>query len=182
MPEHNLQDSLALLARTPATLDALLRGLPEIWTLRNEGDQTWTAFDVVGHLNHCERVDWISRARLILEHGDTRPFEPLDRFAQFEESRGKSLDRLLTEFTELRGANLEQVRSWNLTPADLAKPGRHPALGSVTLSELLASWPAHDLTHLHQLTRLMAHQYRAAVGPWSRFMGVLQCGGHSASA
>ncbi len=182
MNHPSLDATIALLARTPASLDALLRGLPGVWTLSNEGDGTWTAFDVVGHLNHCERADWMPRARIILDYGDTRPFAPLDRFAQVEESRGKSLDRLLTEFAQLRAVNLRQLHDWNLTPADLGKPGRHPALGPVTLSQLLAAWAVHDMTHLHQLSRLMAHQCRDDVGPWSRFLGVLQCSGHSAGS
>jgi hypothetical protein len=182
MNQPPLDATIALLARTPASLDALLRGLPDVWTLSNEGDGTWSAFDVLGHLNHCERADWMPRARIILDYGDTRPFDPLDRFAQVEESRGKSLDQLLTELAHLRAANLDQLRDWNLTPADLEKPGRHPALGSVTLSQLLAAWAVHDMTHLHQLSRILAGQYREYVGPWSRFLGVLQCNGHSAAS
>ncbi len=182
MTDFSLEHSVALLARTPAALNALLRGLPERWTLADEGEKTWTAFDVIGHLSHCERADWMPRARLILDHGDSRPFDPLDRFAQFEESRGKSLDRLLDELAQLRVANLDELRSWNLTPDDLEKCGRHPALGSVTLAQLIAAWAVHDLTHLHQISRILAHQDRHAVGPWSRFLGVLQCAGHSAPA
>ncbi|HEX4067865.1 MAG TPA: DinB family protein [Acidobacteriaceae bacterium] len=182
MNEPSLDATIALLARTPASLDALLRGLPEEWTLHNEGGDTWNALDVLGHLNHCERADWMPRAQLILEHGEARPFEPLDRFAQFEESRGKSLAELLAEFAQLRAANLDQLRGWNLTPADLKKRGLHPALGGVTLSQLLAAWAVHDMTHLHQLTRILAQPYREAVGPWSRYLGVLQCSGHSAAA
>ncbi|MGB7133785.1 MAG: DinB family protein [Acidobacteriaceae bacterium] len=182
MTEHNLEDSIALLARTPASLDALLRGLPDLWTLRNEGGDSWTAYDVIGHLNHCERADWMPRARIILDHGDTRPFEPLDRLAQFEESRGKTLEQLLDEFAELRAANLNQLRSWNLSSADLEKRGRHPAFGSVTLSQLIAAWPVHDLSHIHQISRILAHQYCEPIGPWGRFLGVMQCNGHSALA
>ena len=182
MTEHNLDATLALLARTPASLDALLRGLPDLWTLRDEGDGTWSAFDVIGHLNHCERADWMPRARILLDHGESRPFEPLDRLAQLTESPGKSLHQLLDEFAELRAANLGQLRSWKLTPADLAKRGRHPAFGSVTLSQLLAAWPAHDLSHVHQISRILAYQYREPIGPWGRFLGVMQCNGHSAQA
>jgi len=182
MTEHNLEDSIALLARTPASLDALLRGLPDLWTRRNEGGDTWTAYDVIGHLNHCERADWMPRTRILLDHGESRPFEPLDRLAQFEESRGKTLERLLDEFAELRAANLNQLRSWNLTPADLEKRGRHPAFGSVTLSQLLAAWAVHDLSHMHQISRILAYQYREPIGPWGRFLGVMQCNGHSAQA
>lgn len=180
--EQNLLNTLSLLERTPAALNALLRGLPEMWTLRSEGEGTWTAFDILGHLIHCERADWMPRLRIILESGDARPFDPLDRLVQMRESRGKSLDQLLDEFADLRKANLSDLLALNLKPEDLLRLGKHPALGLVTLSQLLAAWAVHDLTHLHQLTRVMAHQYREAVGPWSKFLGVLQCAGHSAAA
>ena len=176
---HNLPDTIALLARTPAALDVLLRDLPETWILCNEGENTWTAYDVVGHLIHGELTDWMPRARMILEFGDTRPFETFDRFAQKRDSQGKSLAQLLNEFACLRSENLNALRALNLRPEDLARPGRHPQLGSVTLSQLLATWAAHDLTHLHQITRILAHQYRDAVGPWTAFLGVMQCSGHS---
>jgi hypothetical protein len=175
-----LPDSIALLARTPAALNALLRDLPETWTFRNEGENTWSVFDVVGHLNHGERTDWMPRARMILQFGEARPFEPFDREAQGRESQGKSLGQLLDEFASLRSENLQELRALNLKPEDLARRGRHPALGVVTLSELLATWAAHDLTHLHQISRVMAYQYREAVGPWTRYLGVMQCAGHSA--
>ncbi len=180
MEDHSLADAIALLARTPATLDALLRGLPEAWTHRNEGAGTWSAFDVVGHLIHGDRTDWIPRARIILESGEARPFERFDRFAQARESQGKSLGQLLDEFARLRAENLAALRAWKLRPEDLERRGRHPVLGVVTLSQLLATWAAHDLTHLHQISRIMAHQYREAVGPWTVFLGVMQCAGHSA--
>lgn len=178
--ELNLDNTISLLARTPAALNALLRDLPDAWTLKNEGGETWNAFTVVGHLIHGERTDWIPRAQMILQFGDTKTFIPFDRFAQFQESRGKSLPRLLDEFARLRDTNLEELRAMNLKPEDLDRRGRHPALGSVTLSQLLAAWAVHDLTHLHQISRIMAHQYREAVGPWSKFLGVLHCSGHSA--
>ncbi|MGB9031068.1 MAG: DinB family protein [Acidobacteriaceae bacterium] len=178
----NLDDAIALLTRTPAALDALLRDLPEAWTLRNEGENTWTVFDVVGHLNHGERTDWMPRVKRILEAGETRTFDPFDRFAQFRESEGQTLAQLLDEFARLRADNLVRLRALNLQPTDFARRGQHPALGVVTLSELLSTWAVHDLTHLHQISRIMAHQYRDAVGPWSKFLGVLQCSGHSASA
>jgi hypothetical protein len=178
--EQNLRNTMALLARTPAVLDALLRDLPEAWTLRNEGVSTWSAFDVVGHLIHGERTDWIPRARVILEFGETRAFEPFDRWGQERESEGKSLGQLLDEFARLRAAGLDELRAMNLQPKDLERRGRHPALGGVTLSQLLATWAAHDLTHVHQISRVMAHQYDAAVGPWHAYLGVLKCGGHSA--
>ena len=177
--EHNLQDTIALLSRTPAALDTLLRDLPEAWTSRNEGENTWSAFDVVGHLIHGERTDWMPRARLIRQFGESRPFEPFDRNAQARESRGKLLRQLLDEFAGLRAQNLVELRGWNLGPRELALRGRHPALGPVTLSQLLATWAAHDLTHLHQISRIMAHQYREAVGPWKAYLGVMHCAGHS---
>ncbi|MGO8815911.1 MAG: DinB family protein [Terriglobia bacterium] len=178
----NLQHTLSLLSRTPATLDALLRDLPDAWTLCNEGENTWSAFDVVGHLIHGERTDWMPRARMVLQFGENRTFEPFDRWAQARASQGKSLGQLLDEFTRLRSANLEELQALNLRTEDLALRGRHPGLGVVTLSELLAAWAAHDLAHLHQISRVMAHQYREAVGPWGRFLGVLQCTGHSSAS
>jgi hypothetical protein len=177
--EQNLQHTLSLLTRTPATLDALLRDLPEAWTFRNEGEDTWSVFDVVGHLIHGERTDWIQRAKVVLQFGETQPFKPFDRQGFAQERRVKSLGELLDEFARLRSENLDELRALNLRPEDLALRGRHPALGGVTLSELLATWAAHDLTHLHQISRIMAHQYREAVGPWSAYLGVLQCAGHS---
>ena len=177
--EHNLQNTMALLARTPAALNTLLRDLPETWTFRDEGDNTWTAFDVIGHLIHGERTDWMPRARMILEFGESRAFEPFDRLAQLRESQGKSLGQLLDEFARLRSENLDKLRALALQGQDLERRGRHPALGVVTLSELLATWAAHDLTHLHQISRIMAHQYRKAVGPWSAYLGVMRCAGHS---
>ena len=143
---HNLENTMSLLSRTPAALNALLRELPETWTLRGEGDKTWTAFDVIGHLIHAERADWIPRARIILQHGDSQPFAPFDRLGHEREIRGKSLGELLDEFARVRSENLSELRALNLEPEDLDRPGRHPALGSVTLSQLLATWAAHDLT------------------------------------
>ena len=177
--KHKLDQTLSLLDRTPAALNALLRDLPEAWTCRNEGGDTWTAFDVIGHLIHGERTDWILRAKRILEFGESRPFEPFDRLAQERESQGKTLPELLDEFAGLRAQNLRELRGMNLAAKDLQKSGLHPALGVVTLSELLATWAVHDLTHLHQLSRILAHQYRDAVGPWVKFLGVLRCNGHS---
>ncbi len=178
--EHTLPHTISLLSRTPAALDALLRDLPEAWTLRNEGENSWSAFDVVGHLIHGERTDWIPRARIILQFGETKAFEPFDRWAQERESQGKSLGQLLDEFARLRSENLGELHALNLRQEDLERRGRHPALGPVTLSQLLATWAIHDLTHIHQISRIMAHQYREAVGPWNAYLGVLQCAGHSA--
>jgi len=177
--QHNLQDTISLLERTPAALDRLLRDLPEMWTLRNEGANTWSAYDVVGHLIHGERTDWMVRTKVILQSGEDQPFERFDRWAQARESRGKSLGQLLDELARLRAENLDELRAMNLQPEDLERRGRHPVLGVVTLSQLLATWAAHDLTHLHQISRTMAHQYREAVGPWTAFLGVMQCAGHS---
>lgn len=183
MPNSNkfsLAESIALLTRTPATLNALLRGLPDMWTHSNESKETWSAFDIVGHLVFADRTDWMPRVRTILEHGEAQPFDPFDRFAQMKESKGKSLEQLLDDFALVRNESLTALQALNLQSADLARRGKHPALGAVTLSELLATWAVHDLTHLHQLSRVMAYQYRDAVGPWSAFLGVLQCSGHSA--
>ncbi len=178
--EHNLQNSIALLTRTPAAINILVRDLPEEWTFRNEGENTWSVFDIVGHLIHGERTDWMARTRIILQFGETKPFDRFDRWAQQRESEGKSLPQLLDDFAQLRSHNLSELRALNLKPEDLRKRGTHPALGTVALSELLATWAAHDLTHLHQISRVMAYQYRTSVGPWVKFLGVLQCAGHSA--
>ena len=178
--QHNLQHTISLLARTPATLDALLRDLPEEWTMRNEGGNTFNAFDVIGHLIQGERTDWMPRAKRILEYGESRAFDRFDRRAQERESQGKSLPQLLDEFARLRAENLAELRALNVTDRELNRRGLHPELGTVTLSQLLATWAAHDLTHLHQISRIMAHQYREAVGPWTAYLGVMQCMGHSA--
>jgi hypothetical protein len=178
--QQNLQHTISLLARTPATLDALLRELPQEWTMRNEGGNTFHAFDVLGHLIHGERTDWMPRTKRILEFGESRAFDRFDRRAQERDSQSKSLPELLDEFARLRAANLAELRALKLTDQDLNRRGLHPELGTVTLSQLLATWAAHDLTHLHQLSRIMAHQYRDAVGPWTAYLGVMQCAGHSA--
>jgi hypothetical protein len=177
--EHNLDYSIALLSRTPRTLDAWLRSLPETWTHSNEGAGTFTAYDVVGHLIYGDREDWVPRARRILEFGEAKPFDPFDRMGHVKQSEGKSLDQLLDEFSKVRAEALDQLRALNLASLDMQRRGRHPALGTVTMSELLATWAAHDLTHLHQLSRIMAHQYREAVGPWVEYLGVMKCAGHS---
>jgi DinB superfamily len=178
----NLQDTISLLARTPATLNALLRDLPNSWTLCNEGQNTWSAFEVVGHLIHGERADWVPRVKMILQFGEGQTFVPFDREGHARELQGKTLGQLLDEFARVRSENLAELRGLNLQPADLERRGRHPALGVVTLSQLLATWAGHDLTHLHQISRIMAYQYRDAVGPWSKYLGVMQCAGHSSTA
>ena len=174
-----LETSIALLERTPATLSAWLEGLPDPWSRTNEGGTTFSPYDVIGHLIHGEKADWITRARIILDHGPSRPFDRYDRFAQSRESAGWSLQALLEEFGRLRGENLTTLRGWNLSEQDLQRPGTHPVLGPVTLRQLLATWVAHDMTHLHQIARTMAHQYRHEVGPWTAYLGVLHCQGHS---
>jgi hypothetical protein len=179
---HDLEETTALLARTPAALAALLRDLPAAWTSSNEGEGTWSAFDIVAHLIHAERADWIPRARIIMESGEGRTFEPFERGGHVRESEGRSLPQLLDEFARVRLENLDQLRAMNLRPADLERRGRHPALGTVSLSALLATWVVHDLTHLHQISRVLAYRYREVVGPWSAYLGVLQCAGHSAAA
>jgi len=180
--ENGLKNTLALLERTPAVFNTLLRGLPELLTRRNEGEGTWSAFEIVAHLIHCERTDWMPRAKIVLRHGEARTFDPFDRSGNLRESEGKPLGTLLDEFASLRLASLDELRALNLREQDLGRRGRHPSLGAVTLSQLLAAWAAHDLTHLHQLTRVMAHQYREMVGPWGKYLGVMQCSGHGSAA
>ena len=177
--EHNLPHTISLLTRTPAALQALLRDLPEAWTFQNEGEDTWSAFEIVGHLIHGERTDWMVRTRMVLQFGESKTFESFDRLGHARESQGTSLAQLLDEFARLRSENLGELRALNLQPGDLKRRGRHPAFGVVTLSQLLATWAVHDLTHVHQISRVMAHQYRQAVGPWSAYTGVLKCAGHS---
>lgn len=179
MSEFKLDDAIALLSNTPATLDSLLRNLPESWIHRREGGDSWTAFEVVGHLIHGEQTDWMPRARMILQHGDNRPFDVFDRGGHKQDIQGKSIGQLLDEFASARSENLAALRGLNLQPADFVRRGKHPALGDVTMSQLLATWAAHDLTHIHQISRIMAYQYRETVGPWSAYLGVMQCNGHS---
>lgn len=178
---HDLQNTVSLLKRTPAALNALLRDLPETWTFRHEGEGTWSVFDIVGHLIHAEHADWLPRARTILQSGEARTFEPFDRRGHIQQTQGKSLGQLLDEFAQARSESLDQLNALQLSRDDLARRGRHPAFGAVTLSELLATWAAHDLNHLHQISRVMAHQYRETVGPWSAYLGVMQCAGHSSA-
>lgn len=171
--DFQLEDGIAILERTPATFRALLGGLTDTWTTPNEGPATFSAYDNVGHLIHGERADWIPRARIILAQDGNRRFEPYDRFAQVRESQGKSLGVLLDEFAQMRKENIATLRSWNLSERELALGGEHPELGLVTLRQLLATWVAHDLGHIAQTTRVMAKQYREAVGPWRAYLPVL---------
>jgi hypothetical protein len=169
-----LESAIAVLERTPAALDALLRGLPDSWTRSNEGADTWSAYDIVGHLVHGECTDWIPRARMILEHGEVRAFEPFDRFAQMR-NREASLSERLDEFARLRRETVAALRALKLCDEDLERTGTHPELGRVTLRQLLATWTAHDLNHVHQLARVMARQYASDVGPWVQYLGVMRC-------
>lgn len=165
---------MLILERTPTVLKELLESLPEDWTAPNEGPDTWSPYDVIGHLVHGEQTDWITRTKIILEHGESRPFDPFDRFAQFEKSKGKSINELLDEFAKLRKSNLDELKSLNITESDLDKPGMHPGLGKVTLSNLLSCWVVHDLGHIAQISRVMAKQYTSEVGPWFEYLGILK--------
>lgn len=167
------KDAVAVLERTPATLAALLGGLPDTWTFAREGEQTWSPYDVVGHLIHGERTDWIPRLRHILS-GNEAPFERFDRTAQFAESRGRSLGQLLQTFSELRGRSLAALRSLELTDEDVKRRGMHPDLGAVTLGQLLATWVVHDLDHVGQIARTMAKVYDGEVGAWSAYLSILR--------
>ncbi|HMG35833.1 MAG TPA: DinB family protein [Blastocatellia bacterium] len=172
--EFKLDHAINILSRTPNVLRSMLDGLPSEWISMNEGETTWSPYDVVGHLIHGERTDWIPRARIILQEGESRAFEPFDRFAQFDENRGKSPEELLRTFEVLRRENIDALRSMSLRPEDLSRKGKHPELGQVTLGELLATWVAHDQDHLVQIARTMAKQYREAVGPWQAYLSVMQ--------
>lgn len=171
--QFDLTHAIEVLERTPSTFRAMLGGLSEAWTSPNEGPETFSAFDNIGHLVHGERTDWIPRARIILAQGPSRRFEPFDRFAQYHESRGKSTAQLLDEFARLRAESLDTLREWRLTERELALEGEHPSLGPVTLRQLLSAWVAHDLGHVAQTARVLAKQYRDAVGPWRQYLPVL---------
>ena len=168
-----LEQAVEVLERTPSVLRIMLSGLSEPWVMNNYGPETWAPFDVVGHLIHGEKTDWIPRARIILERGSSRAFEPFDRFAQYEASKGKTIDELLDEFDTLRRQSLESLRALKLTDAQLDRPGKHPALGPVTLRQLLATWVCHDLNHIHQIAKAMAFQYRNEVGAWREYITIL---------
>jgi len=171
--EMKLSEATQILERTPSLLSPLLLGLPERWLFATEGPDTWSCYDVVGHLIHGEITDWLPRIKIILEHGESRPFETFDRFAQFREGRTQPIDALLIRFKDLRQQNLAALRSMNLGPQDFSRTGTHPQLGVVTLQQLIATWVVHDLTHISQISRVLAKQYEIEVGPWKAFMGVL---------
>ena len=169
----HLEDTIALLERTPSTFHSLLATLPATWLTADEGPNTFTPYEVLGHLVHGERTDWMARAQLILAQGADRTFTPYDRFAPRHESEGNSMAVLLDEFADLRARNLTKLRSWNLTDRELDLEGVHPTFGTVTLRQLLATWVAHDLSHLAQTARVMAKRHREAVGPWRAYLPIL---------
>jgi hypothetical protein len=171
--KFELDHAIQLLRSTPDTLWVMLAGLPERWTSSNEAPDTWSPFDVVGHLIHGEKTDWIPRVRMILEHSEAKTFEPFDRFAQYEDSKGKSMSELLDEFADRRAENLEELDALTLTEEDLDRTGQHPEFGEVTLRQLLATWVVHDLGHIAQVSRVMSKQYKDEVGPWSAYLRVI---------
>ncbi len=171
--DYQYEPAVEILRRTPATLTALLRGLPEVWTTSTEGPDTWSAYDIVGHLLHAEEADWIERTRIILEQGEKRPFDSLNRTVMFEKYQGFSLDQLLAAFEQARAKNLATLSELHITPEKLALKGTHPALGTVSLSQLLATWVVHDLNHIGQIVEVMSRQYAEAVGPWSAYLAIL---------
>jgi DinB superfamily len=169
--------AIPVLERTPGVLRALLDGLPPAWTDAREGPEHWSPYEVVGHLVHGERTDWIPRAEMILRVGEAEPFPPFDRVAMLRDSAGRSLGELLDLFARLRGENVSRLRAMALTPADLARRGRHPELGPVTLGQHLATWVAHDLSHIRQIVRTMGREYAEAVGPWTAYLPMLRLDG-----
>ena len=171
--KYNITLALEILERTPAVLKILLSGLSDDWIMNNEGPETFSPYDVIGHLIHGEKTDWTARTKMIMEHGNTKTFVPWDRFAQYEESKGKSLQQLLYDFEIIRKENIVWFKALQLTEADLDKKGSHPKLGEVTMRNLLSTWVIHDLTHIAQVTRVMAKQYKEEMGPWPEFFRIL---------
>ena len=170
----NLAHSISILTATPRVIRAILQDLPPEWIMCNEGEQTWSPFDVVGHLIHGERTDWIPRLKIILKFGEAQPFQPFDRFAQMAASKDRTLAELLDTFERLRSDNIQELREMKLDSEDLRKRGKHPELGVVTVEELIATWVVHDLDHLGQITRTMAKQYLETVGPWRAYLSILK--------
>lgn len=171
--EYNIEQAAGVLRRTPAILRTLLEGLDDNWLMSNEGPDTFSPYDVVGHLLHGEQTDWTVRIKRILAEGTGRAFDPYDRFAMYEESKGKTINKLLDEFEQQRKKNIDWLLSLHLSDEDLDKKGLHPVLGEVTLNNLLSTWVVHDLTHIAQITRVMAKQYKEEVGPWTEFFRLL---------
>jgi DinB superfamily len=172
--KFDLDKSIEILERTPFVIETMLSGISEEWTASNEGIDTWSPYDVVGHLIHAEKTDWIPRMEVILSYSKDKKFASFDRFAQFKESKGKSLEVLIGEFKTLRKKNIIKLRLKKIDPAVLLKQGIHPDFGEVTLKQLLSTWVVHDFTHLAQITRVMAKQYKAEVGPWVEYLSVLK--------
>lgn len=171
--DFNITQGIAILERTPGTLHAMLHDLDTAWLEATEGPETWSPYVIVGHLVHGERTDWIPRARFILSQSASRSLPPYDRFGHVHERQGKSLPSLLDEFGRLRAENLATLAAMHLTDADLALDGEHPEFGTVTLRQLLATWVVHDLGHLAQIARVMAKQYRDAIGPWRAYLPIV---------
>jgi hypothetical protein len=169
-----LEHATEILKRTPSALNLLLRDLPEPWLFQNEGPETWSPHDIVGHLIHGEETDWVPRAKIILEHGEARAFDPFDRFAMRDKLKGKSTAELLDTFAHLRNQSLQELEALDLTPDLLEKRGTHPEFGVVTMKQLLSTWVVHDLGHVRQVARVMAKQYRDEVGPWKAYLPVLE--------
>lgn len=169
-----INKSIEILEKTPAVLQHLLGGISKGWTQNNEGDDTWSPFDVVGHLVHGEKTDWIPRLQLIMQHSDSQTFEPYDRFAQFKLSEGKSMSDLLEEFGSCRKNNISILKGLNLSEEDLKRKAIHPSLGLVTMKQLIAAWVVHDLGHIAQISRVMAKQYQTEIGPWSQYLTIVQ--------
>jgi hypothetical protein len=172
--KFSINRAIEILERTPQVLEAMLSGLSDEWIANNEGPDTWSPYDIIGHFIHGEKTDWIPRMEIILSAKADKAFEPFDRFAQFRDSRGKTLQQLLQEFKTLRTRNVERLRSANITPNVLTQTGKHPAFGGVTLSQLLSTWVVHDLNHISQTARVMAKQYKDEVGPWTEYLGILK--------
>jgi uncharacterized damage-inducible protein DinB len=168
-----VEKSIEILERTPLVLETLLKDISAEWTENNEGGETWSVFDVLGHLVHGEKTDYIARMEIILSDAPDKTFKPFDRFAQFEESKGKTLRQLLDEFKEARRKNIEIIQSKMLTDKSFEEKGVHPVFGEVTLAQLLATWTVHDLDHISQISRVMAKQYKEAVGPWVEYLRIL---------
>ncbi len=171
--KYDLEQAISVLQKTPEVMKTLLSGLSSEWTTNNEGGESWSPYDVIGHLVHGEKTDWMPRLEIVLSEEGNKTFTPYDRFAQFEMSKGKSLDDLLSEFETLRKENLNTLRSKNLSAEDLQREGIHPELGPVTLSEMLSAWVVHDLGHIAQVSRVMAKQYKREVGPWTKYLTIL---------
>jgi len=171
--KFDLNKSIEILERTPGVIEVMLKGISTEWIMNNEGPDTWSPYDVVGHLIHGEKTDWMARLDIVLSDGKNKKFKPFDRFAQFEESKGKSLNALLNEFKTIRKENIIKLRIKKIESSDLSRKGIHPVFGEVTLKNLLSTWVAHDLSHIAQIARVMAKQYKTEVGPWKEYLPIM---------